>query len=466
MSESLPENLEDWPRDPFALFGLTRTINQQELRRKYTRFIREYKPEQWPEQFRRIREAYETLQQFAVWNEAARTDTPGDSIERAENGQVDESRTEDSERNEVSAPTPTLSQERCWSWALSGELERAYGGLVELHDRQPQETSLYLRLYWLLVAFPNLDTARSARDWLVSGLCSCSQYDRLLELYTQVLADDPQEALSPRFAGLLEKSQGPLLLELLERRWQGLARLELWAVVNNDLDQFRERVCREDEAAWLRMLISVASKSFQVLPLSEYSIFQKCQRQLQQLEHLGLTNGGLFDRFDVLAHLAHETTVLAPGPVLDVAIHFVALRMEEVEAAAEPFLNTACQSPRKGLELLDQAAALAPNLLGEFSRALDWLNWTRSGGEMLVHAPNIAESALYSLLNSFIKYRSYSEARREILDYCCQEALSPEQICELLETPSYSPNYLVHRIAADLPLRCVYTAYRLGWAKS
>ena len=37
----------------------------------------------------------------------------------------------------------------------------------------------------------------------------------------------------------------------LERHWQALVKLELWAVANDDLDVYRERVCRDDETAWL-----------------------------------------------------------------------------------------------------------------------------------------------------------------------------------------------------------------------
>src|SRR5438105_3968746 len=77
---TLPENLDDWPRDPFALFGVTHTVSQPDLRHKSARLIREYKPERSPEQFRRIREAYETLQQYAAWNEMQ---TDGAEIQEA-----------------------------------------------------------------------------------------------------------------------------------------------------------------------------------------------------------------------------------------------------------------------------------------------------------------------------------------------------------------------------------------------
>src|SRR5438309_11363612 len=66
MSESaLPNDPNQWPIDPYELLGVERTADARELRRAYTRLIRVFKPEQFPEQFRRIREAYEFADRFA-----------------------------------------------------------------------------------------------------------------------------------------------------------------------------------------------------------------------------------------------------------------------------------------------------------------------------------------------------------------------------------------------------------------
>src|SRR5262245_65574254 len=58
---SLPEDLARWPKDPYQLLGVTPNIDPRELRKIYTRLIRAYKPEQFPEHFRRIRDAYEIV---------------------------------------------------------------------------------------------------------------------------------------------------------------------------------------------------------------------------------------------------------------------------------------------------------------------------------------------------------------------------------------------------------------------
>jgi preprotein translocase subunit Sec63 len=56
MSDSgLPDDLSQWPRDPHELLGVTSNVDPRDLRRAYTRLIRTYKPEQYPEHLRRIR---------------------------------------------------------------------------------------------------------------------------------------------------------------------------------------------------------------------------------------------------------------------------------------------------------------------------------------------------------------------------------------------------------------------------
>lgn len=64
-SEAEPE-FERLPQDPMGFFGLDADFDPKELRRRYTRLIRRYKPERDPEAFQKIRSAYETLK---VWKE-------------------------------------------------------------------------------------------------------------------------------------------------------------------------------------------------------------------------------------------------------------------------------------------------------------------------------------------------------------------------------------------------------------
>src|SRR5262245_19557967 len=50
-----------WPENPYDLLGVSFGVSPRDLRRAYTRLIRQYKPEQFPEHFKRIRAAYEAI---------------------------------------------------------------------------------------------------------------------------------------------------------------------------------------------------------------------------------------------------------------------------------------------------------------------------------------------------------------------------------------------------------------------
>src|SRR5258708_11029683 len=74
---TLPEDYSRWPHDPFELLGVPRGVGDRDLRRAYAALIRVYKPEQSPEHFRRIREAYEAARHRTQFFTAFRA--PADS---------------------------------------------------------------------------------------------------------------------------------------------------------------------------------------------------------------------------------------------------------------------------------------------------------------------------------------------------------------------------------------------------
>ena len=79
MSEpELPEDLDRWPSNPYELLRVEYGVSPRDLHRAYTRLIRTYKPEQYPEHFRRIREAYESLlrhaEMYSGWADALEPD--------------------------------------------------------------------------------------------------------------------------------------------------------------------------------------------------------------------------------------------------------------------------------------------------------------------------------------------------------------------------------------------------------
>lgn len=61
-----PDHEPDWgllPRDPAGFFGLPPKFDLRELKSRYAEFVRRYKPEKAPDEFRRIRAAFEALKE-------------------------------------------------------------------------------------------------------------------------------------------------------------------------------------------------------------------------------------------------------------------------------------------------------------------------------------------------------------------------------------------------------------------
>jgi hypothetical protein len=497
---ALPENLDEWPRDPFALLGVSPTISQRELKRTYTRLIRQYKPERMPEQFRRIREAYEVLLRFAAWNDARNLEAETAPETQADLPDLDRAASP-GEKNtpQPGAREPTASSaedraqespdhgpgsilaetsERAWHLAMEGKLELAYQTLLKLRDKHSGKPALYARLYWLLLAQRDLDPVQTPVSWLLEGLARCSQYGPLLDLCTEELTDDPQQALSPGFTALLERAGGSLLVELLERRWDALARLDRWDLASVDLASFRERVCREDEAAWLRLALSLASKSFWAHPRDTDSVVRLCEGHFNELAHLGLTHGDMFDRAELLGQLAREAVEgrliawnrgkfakslpASPETVLRIVQLFLAGRIDELSEAVEPLLAAVCDQPREGLRVLDVLASLTPFTLMEFGRVVDWLQWNHAKRERPVHSSEVEEWLGRRLIGEL--EGDFPSIRLHILQFCCAESFAPESLCPLLEDPDIALAHIARKISSDISLRMTFRLDRLGWS--
>jgi len=57
--KELPEDFNLWPSDPFALLNVKRSDEPRTAKRAYFKLIRNYKPDRFPVEFQKIREAYE-----------------------------------------------------------------------------------------------------------------------------------------------------------------------------------------------------------------------------------------------------------------------------------------------------------------------------------------------------------------------------------------------------------------------
>ncbi len=284
----LPDDHREWPSDPFAILGVERGADDTAIRRAYTGLIRKFKPEHHPDQFCRIREAYDTCREQATWFRPVSVPPP-----TAEVGE------EPSSLPRWSAPIvveqPPSEADRLWAEATAGNLDAAYRGLAEL-AAQGDDADVSLRLYWLLALAPNLDRDRTRHHWLFAALAHSRLDHAALELYRRELEADPETGLNEPYRKLLAiDARWPQLVHAAQMRIAAAGRAgRLW-IIESDLTAVKERVGLDGDADWLNLLAAALDWA----SWDESNLVAAfCLDELPALQHLEMHHGYQFDRID------------------------------------------------------------------------------------------------------------------------------------------------------------------------
>ncbi|QEL18005.1 hypothetical protein [Limnoglobus roseus] len=450
----LPDDPREWPKDPFALLGVERGAEDITIRRAYTQLIRRFKPEHHPEQFCKIREAYETCQQQAGWFRSAPREVP----------------TED-DKADAALPrwsTPVVdvqpsAADKFWATATAGQLDEAYRGLVSLSLNENDSADVALRLYWLLAVDPKLDMKRTRHDWLFGALTQ-SKLDRpAVELYRRELEADAQIALADPYVELLNAdAEWPQLLEVAQLRLAAAGRLGRYSLIEFDLKQLKKHVGLENDAAWLGLLVAAMDWAAWNQP---NLIVSFCQDELQSLKHLELHHSYYFDRVDQTLYWGGEGSAVQ-GPLLEEfirllgtvwATHGPVLRSDIVEGlkplAAQPLRCLGC--------LDDLFADRGPNLgilaVGLLGRYVPDSEHTFSADVLRGYARRVPG----------IGTQPWHILRGRLLDVFIQHNIRPEELAEACAAdPEPRFREVSGAILADLSLRLAWLASCLGPVKT
>lgn len=479
---SLPDDVRRWPDDPYELLGVARGVSPRELKRAYTRLIRRYKPEHHPDEFRRIRSAYESASQLAeiFARFAAEQAAPPD----AQSAEVI-SHTVGRNANEAPAATPASAVVRpsqpnradqldqCWKWAVAGQTERAYRALCKLHAQEPHDPQACVRLYWLLLLSPGLDDKRSPCDWLAAGLKRNGLSGPLRELYRRELVANPVEAKSQRCRELLDAGPSTYALsELVEWRWNAVTQFtDAVDIIRDDLARLRAKILPHDDEMWARLVfVAVDRLAFLDVPTAA-DLRARCQRDLQGLAHLQLRLSAAFDRYELLDEIANRRRTLLKETsgheeFLEIVRLSWATAIDEFEPRLMSYLAKIAATPGAELKKFDSIRELGSPLLFQFRNALNLLEQNRKPAAD-VRTP----AQINDLILTFVRETpgtKYAEWRPQLLDFCLREVVMPAQVASALagnQDFTLSPEQsLAQAASADLPLICVCHACRLFWA--
>ena len=140
--------------------------------------------------------------------------------------------------------------ELLWKLALAGDTT-AYRRFVELESRSPGRRELCARLYWLLIAWPELDADRDPCDWLAHGMRASLLTGPLAELYGRELEQRPAEALTVRCADLLDCAASPsALADLIASRCRAAGKIDQFDIIAEDLEFLRNWFLPDAEEIW------------------------------------------------------------------------------------------------------------------------------------------------------------------------------------------------------------------------
>lgn len=473
MPPELPDDPREWPKDPFALLGVERGVDDTTVRRAYTQLIRKYKPEHHPEQFCKIREAYETCRQQAAWfrpepapspeaDEKPLTSQPLRAAPAADNrpGEAQPISEEESQSPLARWSAPVVEErpseaERLWTEATAGNMAAAYAGLVPLAK---DDADAALRLYWLLAVDPKLDRERTRHHWLHAALTLSRFSPATLEVYRRELEADPAAALADPFGRLLETDTSwGQLVHAAQMRTAAAGRAgQLW-LVETDLKHVKSRVGLDNDADWLNLVVSALD--WAAWDQSNL-VAAFCQNELPALRHLQLHHGYQFDRVDQALYWGGLAT-MAGQPNLVEFFHLLGQLWASPGPVDRADLNRGlaplASHPHRTLGWFDSLflnrgpnlGILATRMLGRHCHDLD-----------PPHPPDLLRGYVRRVPG--IRKESWPVLRSRLLDVLARLRLHPEELAEACAAdPEPRFREVADALRGDLSLQIAWLAVSL-----
>lgn len=460
----LPDDTRRWPRDPYEILGVTPRCEPLVARKAYTRLIKQFKPEQYPEQFRLIREAYDAVKRQAVYFGAAH------AKESAQAADLPSAPSQPAAAPAGASSLPASGNQgrdtaetlrAFWDEACRGQQVEVYNRFREMYERGALLSELPARLYALLLACPELDSRRVPCDWLVRGMNAEGPWGRCRQLYRREIADHPAEALSERFTSLLDERTPPgNLLELLSWRWEALSQLGQTQQIPADLSRVGPSLKHANEDIWIRTLL----KAVDYLAWNGDRRFADLCEEIDGHVHLHHRLGEDLSRLDFLRELSRSwrdamTDMSVEVPLLSVLPLAWTNAFENRHRILQQ-CRAVAEHPAGGLEKLDAVEARAPLVLAHLGQTLGWLWHTLADPRDDAALTSVVEAHCGDLEppSGELGYRFY---RKSVLALCVTECIAPEMVANLLWPQRDS--FVWQRIHDDWPLRIVCAAHRLIW---
>lgn len=502
----LPEDVSLWPTPPAEILGITDSATRKEAKRAYTRLIKRFKPEHFPEQFRRLREAYDQVDSRLQWQEklashgftiqfaddSSATITPTENTSEGSGSPAAESSeppldATDPELSSAAQPSkanpnavgetggrnsPQVdSADQHWQRVLDGgDTVVVYRALERLAASGDATETDFLRLYWLATLQSDIDPERVAVSWLIEGMQQHGPEGRLLGLYASELERHPSEIRHERSIALLDlMSRRGRLVDLMRIRWRAARDLGQFEIIESDLESFRQRLF-DDFDGWCTLLLGVMHQTAMTSTVTAIEMFRTAEEELRTLLCSNPSHW-LWDSFDALneQQLAwHQIESMADGEssplrgLIQLIEQTWNCNHNEAQSALRQYCQHAMESSYRGLDHWNLLENSCRPLLRKFVELLiEHREIERKSSDDLSEASR-------SNLKRWIREIAlqFQELRQTgLLDYCITESFTTDDVAnamdEMLDELPANAAEVAERVRGDLALRTAIEAHRL-----
>ena len=490
MSE-LPDDPKHWPTDPFVLLNIGPAPNARAAKRAYYKLVRKYKPDRFPVEFQKIREAYEQVERWLTWNVPTDDDTgaPGSELGSASNpeglaGNGDEDQVptpnadsggyqfsdDEISRVSLSANQPDLFDQFHES-LKSGEIATAVSFIDQVgpSDGPAQTARANLTKYYLARFLPGpqnpLDTATTSdidQKRIAALVQSLESSERYQSAYAELRFEfdrDHQLANCEAVNRFLNAHQNPqTLVELMRLRWEAIGHYDRQMVID-DWESLKPRALEFDgqSSGWIDLMAE--SMKYTVWHTDPRCIQhnRECWREISQSQRSWTA-----DAVELLIFAAEEWKTMREFFEWSAALPWARNSLPETSRRIwMPVAKTIASDRTKSLWKLNQLFQNYSIAMSVFEEGLGQLVTNCADNDAAWH--NVGWDETRDTVACFFhKHRQadYVLSREMVLDFCVLNQIPPLNFAHAANTflgPEATVSWS-ELVSKDGPLLCVYYA--------
>lgn len=466
-SPALPESMDDWPSNLYELFGVSEKCSDRDLRRAYHRLIKIYRAEEYPEQFRKLNESYESLRARLRYEEEYRRQQENQD-EESEEGDIEWFPNPPSSmfNDRQESPQPSRNVADCsvlYQTALEGDVDAAISKLEKFCQHNPQNEDSALQLFWLT----KITSGEPAFEVLETYLKQNGLTGRAFQVYLNELDRIPDAALRVSCRELLLASAGdPRMTGLTRLVWFLLYTKKSLKRIEQDLKDLKDDLVYDYPEQWKELVYqAVEFMALAGLPKSN-ATFQKLREEARECETIPGPEW-IETRWEMVRHISCDAGV--PGAIPDNLVNIIRDSMMqddwELRHRLEMLILPWVSVPSVGLATLDRLREWSPTATYLFHRSVS----NSRSDEYLYYDKNASEQIRPAVLRfvNTSKAKSYSDLRLDVCQFCKYEDLSLDWFlqslieCQQAEQTRFLQDDVIKMLDEDWPLKALIAALRV-----